>query len=246
MSGFEYELLNCVKSGWQKLYIIGMCIIFPVCSFLYLKHDLSVAKFCYVVWIQLKAFFFHPLPRAGPVQSMLMNSSHMTDGQAYNSWVPGVYSQQTSTKNPLHTSSGLYNYGGSQPVSSFSNYQGPGQTLNRPPTGSSLATIQPGPVTHMPPPLQNSAAVSTSPGSFSSGVNFPAHSNWQYGQTLLNQPTTGSPANHFAHPAATAATQPLLSSSGNTNLPTSYHYVSSPGGPPVQNSNTNQGKQRNS
>nr|XP_056715090.1 protein transport protein Sec24A [Euleptes europaea] len=177
----------------------------------------------------------------GPVQSSLMNSSHMADGQAYNSWVPGVYSQPTTTKNPLHTSSGQYNYGGSQPVSSFSNYQGPGQTLNRPPTGSSVATIQPGPVAHMPPPLQNSAAVSTSSGSFSSGVNFPAHSNWQYGQTPLNQPTIGSSGNHFAHPAATAATQPLLSSSGNTNLPTSYHYVSSAGGTPVQNSYTKPG-----
>ncbi|XP_053154676.1 protein transport protein Sec24A isoform X2 [Hemicordylus capensis] len=165
-----------------------------------------------------------------------MNSSHMSDGQGYSSLVPGIYSQQMATKNPLHTSPGLYNCGGSQNASPFSNYQGPGQTLNRPPAGSiPLATTHLGPAAQMPPPLQNSAAVSTTSGSFPSGVNLPAHSNWQYGQTPLNQPTVGSQANHYAHSAATAATQPLLSS-GNTNLPTSYHYVSSPGGPPVQNS----------
>lgn len=165
-----------------------------------------------------------------------MNSACLSDGQGHNSLVPGLYSQQMATKHPLHGSSGLYNYGGSQNVSPSSNYQGPGQTLNRPPTGStSLATAQVGPVTQMLPPLQNSAVISTS-----SGANLPAHSNWQYGQTPLNQPIMGSQANHFAHSSATAATQPL--SSGNTTLPTNYHYVSSPGGPPVQNSYTKPGK----
>ncbi|XP_066471311.1 protein transport protein Sec24A isoform X2 [Tiliqua scincoides] len=171
----------------------------------------------------------------GPVQSPLMNSACMSDGQGHNSLVPGLYSQQMATKHPLHASSGLYNYGGSQHVSPSSNYHGPGQTLNRPTTGStSLATSQVGPVTQMFPPLQNSAAISTS-----SGANLPAHSNWQYGQTPLNQPMMGSQANHFAHSSATAAVQPLPS--GNTTLPTSYHYVSSPGGPPVQNSYTKPG-----
>ncbi|KAJ6667958.1 hypothetical protein lerEdw1_016279 [Lerista edwardsae] len=171
----------------------------------------------------------------GPVQSPLMNSACLSDGQGHNSLVPGLYSQQMATKHPLHASSGLYNYGGSQNVSPSSNYQGPGQTLNRPPTGStSLATAQGGPVTQMFPPLPNSAVISTS-----SGANLPAHSNWQYGQTPLNQPIMGSQTNHFAHSSATAATQPL--SSGNTTLPTSYHYVSSPGGPPVQNSYTKPG-----
>ncbi|XP_062976825.1 protein transport protein Sec24A isoform X2 [Elgaria multicarinata webbii] len=168
----------------------------------------------------------------GPVQSPLMNSS-----QRYNSLVPGTYAQQMATKNPLLSSSELYNHGASQNVSRFGNYQGPGQTLSKTPIGStSLATAQPGPVAQMPPPLQNSAAISTSAGSFHSGVNLPAHSNWQYGQTPLNQPTMISQANHFAH---TAATQPL-SSSGNTNLPASYH-VPSAGGPPVQNSYSSPG-----
>lgn len=164
-----------------------------------------------------------------------MNSACVSDGQGLNSLVPGLYSQQMPTKHPLLAPSRLYNYGGSQSASPSSNYQGPGQTLNRPPTGSiSPATAQVGPVTHMLPPLQNSASISTS-----SGSNLPAHSNWQYGQAPLNQPIMGSQANHFAHSSATAATQPL--SSGNATLPTNYHYVSSPGGPPVQNSYTKPG-----
>ncbi|XP_061473122.1 protein transport protein Sec24A isoform X2 [Rhineura floridana] len=175
----------------------------------------------------------------GPVQSPLMNSPHLSDGQGYNSLVPGMYSQQVATKNPLHTSSGLSNYGVSQNVPQFSNYQGPGQTLNRPPVGSaSLATAQQGPVAQMPPPLQNSVVVSSSAGTFHSGVNLPAHSNWQYGHAPLNQPTMGSQANHFAHGAAT---RPLLSSTVNTNASTNYNYVSSAGGPPVQNSYTKPG-----
>ncbi|XP_042305939.1 protein transport protein Sec24A isoform X1 [Sceloporus undulatus] len=170
----------------------------------------------------------------GPIQSPLMNSSHLADGQGYNSAVPSIYTQQMATKNPLQTSPGLYNYGASQNIPPFSNYQGPGQTLIRTPIGpSSMAAAQPGPVAQIPPVLQNSAAASTSAGSFHSGVNLPAHSHWQYGQTPLNQPTVVSQANHFAH---TAATQSLLSSPGNTNIPTSY--VSSSGGPPIQNSYT--------
>ncbi|XP_044310162.1 protein transport protein Sec24A isoform X2 [Varanus komodoensis] len=171
----------------------------------------------------------------GPVQSALMNSSHLQDGQRYSSLAPGMYTQQMATKNPLLTSPGLYNYGASQNVPPFGN-QGPGQTLNATPVGStSLPTAQLGPGALIYPPLQNSAATSTSAGSFHSGAN-PTHSNWQYDQTPLKQPAMVPQANHFAH---TTATQPL-SSSGNTNLPTSYH-VPSAGGLPVQNSYTKPG-----
>uniref|UniRef100_A0A6J0TP85 Protein transport protein Sec24A isoform X1 n=1 Tax=Pogona vitticeps TaxID=103695 RepID=A0A6J0TP85_9SAUR len=176
----------------------------------------------------------HPYSN-GPVQSPLLNSSPLADGQCL---VPGMHTQQMATKNPLYSASGVYNYSASQNIPPFNNYQGPGQTLNRTPVGSSPAAAQPGPVARMPPPLQNSAATSTSAGGFRSGVNPQTHANWQYGQTPLNPPKMVSQGNHFA---PTAATQPLLSSSGNTNLPTSYHYVSSVGGPPVQNSYTKPG-----
>uniref|UniRef100_A0A8D0GZG4 SEC24 homolog A, COPII coat complex component n=1 Tax=Sphenodon punctatus TaxID=8508 RepID=A0A8D0GZG4_SPHPU len=172
----------------------------------------------------------------GPVQNPLMISPHMSDGQGYNSSIPGLYAHQTPTKGSPHPSSGLYNYSGSQNVSPLSNYQGPGQTLNRPPMGPvSMVPLQQGSLPQMPPPSQTSAAVSTSAGSVLPGANLPALSNWQYGQALVSQPTTGSQENHFAHIAGTTSTQPL-SSSGNTNPPTSYQYVASPGGPPVQNS----------
>ncbi|XP_060621274.2 protein transport protein Sec24A isoform X1 [Anolis sagrei] len=175
----------------------------------------------------------------GPVQSPLMNSSRLVDGQGYSSAVPGVYPQPMATKNPLQTTSGLYNYGASQNIPPFSNFQGPGHTLNRTPIGLvSMATAQPGPVGQMPPVRQNLVATSTSGSSFHSGVNPPSHSNWQYGQAPPNQPATVSQVNNFAHPTAT---QPLLSSSGNTNIPTSYHNVSSSGGPPLQNSYTKPG-----
>lgn len=174
------------------------------------------------------------------MQSPVLNSSHLADGQGL---VPGMHTQQTATKNPLYSASGLYNYSASQNIPPFNNYQGPGQTLNRTPVGSSSpAAAQPGPVAQMPSPLQNSAAISTSAGGFRSGINPQTHTNWQYGQTPLNPPKMVSQGNHFS---PTAATQPLLSSSGNTNLPTSYHYVSSVGGPPVQNSYTKPGKKNN-
>uniref|UniRef100_A0A670J142 SEC24 homolog A, COPII coat complex component n=1 Tax=Podarcis muralis TaxID=64176 RepID=A0A670J142_PODMU len=182
-------------------------------------------------------------PSPGPVQNPMVNSSRLPGGQGYNSFVPGMYSQQAPAKNLVNTSSGPYNYGAPQNASPFSNYQGPGQTLNRPPIGSaSLATAQQGPVAQMPPLSQNSAAASSSAGSFHSGVNLPAHSNWQYGQAPSIQPAMGSQPNHFAH---AGATQPLLPSSGNSNPSSSYH-VSSAGGPPVQNSYTKPGKKRNS
>ncbi|XP_034961357.2 protein transport protein Sec24A [Zootoca vivipara] len=174
----------------------------------------------------------------GPVQNPMVNSSHLPGGQGYNSFVPGMYSQQAPAKNLVHTSSGPYNYGAPQNASPFSNYQGPGQTLNRAPIGSiSVATAQQGPVAQMPPLSQNSTAASSSAGTFHSGVNLPAHSNWQYGQAPSIQPAMGSQPNHFAH---AGATQPLLPSSGNTNPSASYH-VSSAGGPPVQNSYTKPG-----
>ncbi|KYO20294.1 protein transport protein Sec24A [Alligator mississippiensis] len=173
----------------------------------------------------------------GPVQNPLMHSSHVSDGQRYNS--PGLYSHPIPTKPPLHPSPGQYNYGGSQNVSQLSNYQGPGQTLNRAPVGPiSAAPLQhTGSSPQMPPPSQKSAAISSA-GSFLPGTNPPALSNWQYGQTTVSQPA-GSQTSHFAHVTGAAPTQPSASSPsslGNTNPPTSYQYAASPGVPPLPNS----------
>ncbi|XP_013929071.1 PREDICTED: protein transport protein Sec24A-like [Thamnophis sirtalis] len=164
----------------------------------------------------------------GPVPGSLMNSSHLSDGQGHNSLIPNMYTQQIATKNPLHATSGQYSHGTSWNIPS-------GQTLNRTPMGSSLTASQPSPVAQMPSLLQNSTAISTSDGSFYSGSNFSANSNRQYMQNPLTQPNIVSQPNHFAH----TVTSPLLPS-GNTNLPTNYHYVSSAGGPPIHNTYTRQ------
>uniref|UniRef100_A0A8B9C3I8 SEC24 homolog A, COPII coat complex component n=1 Tax=Anser brachyrhynchus TaxID=132585 RepID=A0A8B9C3I8_9AVES len=145
----------------------------------------------------------------GPVQNQMMHSS---DAQGYNPAVPGSYSHP---KVPPHQPSGQYNYSGSQNVSQFNSYQGPGQTLNRPPVAplSGSPVQQTGPVPQVPPPaLQNSAAISSA-GSFPPGAGPPMLSNWQYSQT-----------------------QPSPSLSGNTNPPGSYQYAASPGGPSLHNS----------
>uniref|UniRef100_A0A8B9TUI0 SEC24 homolog A, COPII coat complex component n=1 Tax=Anas platyrhynchos TaxID=8839 RepID=A0A8B9TUI0_ANAPL len=137
---------------------------------------------------------------------------HSSDAQGYNPAVPGSYSHQ---KVPPHQPSGQYNYSGSPNVSQFNSYQGPGQTLNRPPVAplSGSPVQQTGPVPQVPPPaLQNSAAISSA-GSFPPGAGPPMLSNWQYSQT-----------------------QPSPSLSGNTNPPGSYQYAASPGGPSLQNS----------
>uniref|UniRef100_A0A8C6X5Q2 SEC24 homolog A, COPII coat complex component n=1 Tax=Naja naja TaxID=35670 RepID=A0A8C6X5Q2_NAJNA len=158
-----------------------------------------------------------------------MNSSHLSDGQGHNSLIPNMYTQQIATKNPLHATSGQYSYGTPWNIPSD-------QTLNRTPMGSSLTASQPSPVAQMPSSLQNSTAVSTSDGSFYAGNNLSANANWQYVQNPLTQPNLVSQPNHFTH----TVTSPLLPS-GNTNLPTNYHYVPSAGGPPVQNTYTRQG-----
>ncbi|ETE70026.1 Protein transport protein Sec24A, partial [Ophiophagus hannah] len=163
-----------------------------------------------------------------PVPGSLMNSSHLSDGQGHNSLIPNMYTQPIATKNPLHATSGQYSHGTSWNIPS-------GQTLNRTPMGSSLTASQPSPVAQMPSSLQNATAASTSDGSFYSGNNLSANSNWQYVQNPLTQPNLISQPNHFAH----TVTSPLLPS-GNTNLPTNYHYVPSAGGPPVQNTYTRQ------
>uniref|UniRef100_A0A8C6X5L3 SEC24 homolog A, COPII coat complex component n=1 Tax=Naja naja TaxID=35670 RepID=A0A8C6X5L3_NAJNA len=161
-----------------------------------------------------------------------MNSSHLSDGQGHNSLIPNMYTQQIATKNPLHATSGQYSYGTPWNIPSD-------QTLNRTPMGSSLTASQPSPVAQMPSSLQNSTAVSTSDGSFYAGNNLSANANWQYVQNPLTQPNLVSQPNHFTH----TVTSPLLPS-GNTNLPTNYHYVPSAGGPPVQNTYTRQGKKK--
>ncbi|KAK2510248.1 Sec24a [Columba guinea] len=170
----------------------------------------------------------------GPVQNQLM---HSPDGQGYSPLVPGLYSHQTTAKAPPHQPSGQYNYSGSQNVSQLNNYQGPGQTLNRPPVApfSGSPAQQTGPVPQvLPPALQNSAAISSA-GSFPAGASAPVLSNWQYSQSPGSQPT-GSPSSHLAHMTGTASVRPPLSLSGNTNPPGNYQYAASPGGPPLQNS----------
>ncbi|XP_035869903.1 protein transport protein Sec24A isoform X3 [Phyllostomus discolor] len=147
----------------------------------------------------------------GPIQNELMSS------QGYNSQPPGSYSHliPAKTLNPI---SGQSKYSGSQTVSPLSNYQGPGQTLHRPPVASNPVTpsLHSGPVPRMPQHAsQNPAATPVPSGSFHPGAIVSPPSNWQY-----NYPSTGSQTNHG----------PLVSSGpampGNTNL-TSHQYVSS-------------------
>ncbi|KAK2498146.1 hypothetical protein MC885_021186 [Smutsia gigantea] len=127
------------------------------------------------------------------------------------------------TLNPV---SGQSNYGGSQTISPLSNYQGPGQTLYRPPVTSNPVTpsLRSGPVPRMPlTTSQNPTATPMPSGSFLPGANVPPPLNWQY-----NYPSTGSQTNHHPHASSQSAV------SGNTNLTTSHQYVSS-GDPSLQN-----------
>ncbi|KFQ20184.1 Protein transport protein Sec24A, partial [Merops nubicus] len=170
----------------------------------------------------------------GPVPNQLIPSS---DSQRYSPATPGSYSNQVPAKVPPHPSSGQYNYSGSQNVPQLNNYQGPGQTLNRPPVApfSGSPAQQTGPVPKAPPPpSQNSAAVSSA-GGFPPGAAPPVLSNWQYSQAPLSQPV-GAQMSHLAHVAGTGSAQPPSSLSGNTNPLGNYHYAASPGGPLLQNS----------
>ncbi|KAM5302244.1 protein transport protein Sec24A isoform 3-T3 [Glossophaga mutica] len=154
----------------------------------------------------------------GPIQNELLSS------QGYNSQLPGSYSHliPAKTLNPISVQS---KYGGSQTVSPLSNYQGPGQTLHRPPVASNPVTpsLHSGPVPRVPQHAsQNPAATPVPSGSFHPGASVSPPLSWQY-----NYPSTGSQTNHG----------PIVSSgpamSGNTNL-TSHQYVSS-GDPSLQN-----------
>ncbi|XP_032558491.1 protein transport protein Sec24A isoform X1 [Chiroxiphia lanceolata] len=171
----------------------------------------------------------------GPVQNQLM---HSPDGQGYNPAVPGPYPHQAPAKAPPHQSPGQYNYSGSQNVSQLNSYQGPGQTLNRPPvpafSGSPVPQTGPAPQVVPPPALQNSAALSSA-GSFPPGASPPVLSNWQYSQPPVSQPL-GAQTSHLAHGTGTGSAQPPSSLSGSTNPPGSYQYAASPGGPQLQNS----------
>uniref|UniRef100_A0A8C0JYF2 SEC24 homolog A, COPII coat complex component n=1 Tax=Canis lupus dingo TaxID=286419 RepID=A0A8C0JYF2_CANLU len=162
----------------------------------------------------------------GPVQNALM-SSQVSVNQGYNSQLPGSYPHLIPAKT-LNPVSGQSNYGGSQTVSPLSNYQGPGQTLYRPPVASNPVTssLPSVPVPRMPlPTSQNPAATPMPSGSFLPGANIQPPLNWQY-----NYPSTGSQINHCPR----SSSQPTIS--GNTNL-TSHQYVSS-GDPSLQNNLT--------
>ncbi|XP_036915414.1 protein transport protein Sec24A isoform X2 [Sturnira hondurensis] len=155
----------------------------------------------------------------GPIQNELMSS------QGYNSQLPGSYSHliPAKTLNPISVQS---KYGGSQTVSPLSNYQGPGQTLHRPPVASNPVTpsLHSGPVPRMPHHAsQNPSATPVPSGSFHPGANVSPPLNWQY-----NYPPTGLQTNHGPHVSSGPA------GSGNTNLTTGHQYVSS-GDPSLQN-----------
>uniref|UniRef100_A0A8D1AAG8 SEC24 homolog A, COPII coat complex component n=1 Tax=Sus scrofa TaxID=9823 RepID=A0A8D1AAG8_PIG len=150
---------------------------------------------------------------AGPVQNALM-SSQVSVSQGYNSQLPGSYPHliPAKTLNPVPEQS---NSGGSQTLSPLSSYQGPGQTLYRPPVASNPVTpsLHSGSVSRLPPPTsQNPAATPMPSGSFPPGANIPPPLNWQYNYS----PQT----NHYPR----ASSQPAMS--GNTNL-TNHQYVSS-------------------
>ncbi|XP_023594745.1 protein transport protein Sec24A isoform X2 [Trichechus manatus latirostris] len=163
----------------------------------------------------------------GPVQNALM-SSQLSMSQGYNSQLPGSYPHLIPTKTSLNPVSGQSNYGGSQTVSPLSNYQGAGQTPDRPPMASNTETpsLHSGPVSRMQPPAsQNPAATPMPSGSFLPGVNLPSPPlNWQYNYT-----STGSQTNRCPH----VSSQPTVS--GNTNLTANHQYISS-GDPALQNS----------
>ncbi|OXB60026.1 hypothetical protein ASZ78_002002 [Callipepla squamata] len=170
----------------------------------------------------------------GPVQNQMMHSS---DAQGYSPSVPGPYSHQTPSKAPPHPSSGQYNYSGSPNVSQFNSYQGPGQTLNRPPaappSGSPVQQTGPG-AQVLPPAMQNSAAVSSA-GGFPPGASPPMLPNWQYSQAPVSHPAAVQPS-HPAPVAGTGPAQPPPLLAGNTNPPGTYQYAAPPGGPSLQNS----------
>lgn len=169
---------------------------------------------------------------------------HSPDGQGYSPAVPGSYSHQMPAKVPPHQSSGPYSYSGSQNVSQLNNFQGPGQTLNRPPVAafSGSPVQQPGPVPQvLPPALQNSAAASSA-GSFPPGASPAVLSNWQFSQSPGSQPL-GAPTSHLAPVPGTGAAQPPSSLPGSTNPAGSYQYAASPGAPPLQNSYMKPGNQ---
>ncbi|XP_074069635.1 protein transport protein Sec24A [Macrotis lagotis] len=162
----------------------------------------------------------------GPVQNPLMNSQ-VSVSQGYSSPFPGSYPHQIPAKTPLNPTSGPYNYGGSQNVSSLNSFQGPRQTLNRLPLEPNpvvpLQSTVSGPRVPPPPSSQTPAAVPASSNNFLYGSDPSLSSNWQY-----SNPTVESKTNHFVP----ASTQPSLS--GSTNLSRNNQYVSL-GAPSLQN-----------
>ncbi|XP_053573187.1 LOW QUALITY PROTEIN: protein transport protein Sec24A [Bombina bombina] len=174
----------------------------------------------------------------GPVQNPLIYASQPPAGQGYNSLVPGSYPPQMPAKAPAHTGPGLYNYGGPQSASQMGHFQGLGQAL-RPPMGPTMVANPPytGSVSRMPPPPQNSTAVSTTVGGNLSGGNHPPQTNWQYLPTPLSH--THPQANNVASTAGTLPGQP--SSLANSKPPSTQQYVASFGGPPLQNSYASSG-----
>lgn len=171
----------------------------------------------------------------GPVQNPLIHTPQVSTGQGYSATYPGSYTHLLPAKVPPHPSSGHYIYGGLPNVSQPGNYQGPGQTLNRPPVGPASTTPlqNTGSLPRMPPP--NSAPMPAPNIGIAPGAHPSPHSNWQYGAPHMNIPV-GPQTNHVAHPAGTVASQTSLSSSsGNTKPPASHLYASSSGGTPVPN-----------
>lgn len=160
----------------------------------------------------------------GPIQNALM-SSQVSVSQGYNSQLPGSYPHLIPAKT-LNPVSGQSTCSGSQTVSPLSNYQGPGQTLYRPPVASNPVTpsLHSGPVPRMPQSAsQNTTTTPMPSGSFLPGANVPPPLNWQH-----NYPSAGSQTNHYPR----ASSGPTMS--GHTNLTATHQYISS-GDPSLQN-----------
>ncbi|KFV61260.1 Protein transport protein Sec24A, partial [Dryobates pubescens] len=162
---------------------------------------------------------------SGPVPSQLM---HSPDAQAHRPPAPDPYLHQAPAKGPPHQPSGQYNYGGPQSVSQLNHFQGPGQTLNRPPvapfSGSPAQQTGPAPAVLLPP-LQSTAAA-PSAGSFAPAAPSP----WQHGQATA----LGAQASHVAHGTGAGSAQHAPSLAGAAKPAGSYPYAAPPGGPSLQ------------
>ncbi|XP_068019535.1 protein transport protein Sec24A [Melanerpes formicivorus] len=160
----------------------------------------------------------------GPVPSQLM---HSPDAQAHRP--PAPYLHQAPAKGPPHQPPGQYTYGGSQSLSQLNHFQGPGQTLHRPPAAafSGSAARQTGPA----PPVLLPALPSTAAAPPAASPAAP--SPWQHGQAAAPRPP-GAQASPVAHGTGAGPAQHPPSLAGNAKPAGSYPYPAPAGGPALQ------------